>query len=165
MDIKQALNAQAVITLGKDMTFRDYAQGAFRMRGIGVGQTLKVYMIPEVKKRIIGELAAANGATAEEQKRIAQADAQAMSQQVSLTDICTWLVINSMKTEKTQFNMLVEVRRPTTDDERGSNDVTSRAQGDSHFCLMCLLSSVSSCLLFLSLLASNAWRTFGASTR
>ncbi len=26
MDIKQALNAIAVVTLGKDMTFRDYAQ-------------------------------------------------------------------------------------------------------------------------------------------
>lgn len=41
MDIKQTLNARAIITLGKDMTFRDYAQGAFRMRGIGQGQTLK----------------------------------------------------------------------------------------------------------------------------
>ncbi len=38
MDIKQALNAVALITLGKDMSFRDYAQGAFRMRGIGAGQ-------------------------------------------------------------------------------------------------------------------------------
>jgi hypothetical protein len=27
MDIKQAVNARAVLTLGKDMTFRDYAQG------------------------------------------------------------------------------------------------------------------------------------------
>lgn len=26
------LSAKAVLTLGKDMTFRDYAQGAFRMR-------------------------------------------------------------------------------------------------------------------------------------
>jgi len=38
MDIKQVLNAKAALTLGKDMTFRDYAQGAFRMRGIGRGQ-------------------------------------------------------------------------------------------------------------------------------
>ena len=28
MDIKQVLNATAVCTLGKDMVFRDYAQGA-----------------------------------------------------------------------------------------------------------------------------------------
>ena len=26
MDIKQALDAKAALTLGKDMTFRDYAQ-------------------------------------------------------------------------------------------------------------------------------------------
>ena len=46
MDIKQALDAKAALTLGKDMTFRDYAQGAFRMRGIGIGQT--ELLIPEV---------------------------------------------------------------------------------------------------------------------
>jgi len=28
------------LTLSKDMTFRDYAQGAFRMRGIGAGQRI-----------------------------------------------------------------------------------------------------------------------------
>jgi len=48
MDIHQALNAKAVLTLGKDMTFRDYAQGAFRMRGIGRGQTIHLFIIPEV---------------------------------------------------------------------------------------------------------------------
>ena len=52
MDIQQALNACAVLTLGKDMTFREYAQGAFRMRGIGSGQTIRVFMIPEVQQLI-----------------------------------------------------------------------------------------------------------------
>ena len=33
MDIKQEINAVAVVTLGKDMVFRDYSQGAYRMRG------------------------------------------------------------------------------------------------------------------------------------
>lgn len=42
MDIKQGLSAIAAVTLGKDMTFRDYAQGAFRMRGIGKGQRVQV---------------------------------------------------------------------------------------------------------------------------
>ena len=42
MDIHQCIDVRAVITLGKDMTFRDYAQGAFRMRGIGQGQTLEI---------------------------------------------------------------------------------------------------------------------------
>jgi hypothetical protein len=48
MDIQHALNARAVLTLGKDMTFRDYAQGAYRMRGIGMGQTIELLIIPEV---------------------------------------------------------------------------------------------------------------------
>lgn len=43
MDIKQGLSAVAAVTLGKDMTFRDYAQGAFRMRGIGKGQKVQVW--------------------------------------------------------------------------------------------------------------------------
>ena len=53
MDIKQTPNACAVVTVGKDMTFRDYAQGAFRMRGIGAGQTIKLFLIPEVARRIV----------------------------------------------------------------------------------------------------------------
>ncbi|CAN0310344.1 unnamed protein product, partial [Ectocarpus sp. 12 AP-2014] len=52
MDIKQGLSAVAAVTLGKDMTFRDYAQGAFRMRGIGKGQKVQVLVIPEVQRLI-----------------------------------------------------------------------------------------------------------------
>ncbi len=70
MDIKQAVDACAAVTLGKDMVFRDYAQGTFRMRGIniqliymyihrfhtflgiGKGQTLKLLLVPEIVERI-----------------------------------------------------------------------------------------------------------------
>lgn len=52
MDIQQPLSAEAALTLGKDMNFRDYAQGAFRMRGIGKGQKIKLIIIPEVAKLI-----------------------------------------------------------------------------------------------------------------
>jgi hypothetical protein len=34
------------------MTFRDYAQGAFRMRGIGKGQTIELFVIPEVMRLV-----------------------------------------------------------------------------------------------------------------
>ena len=45
MDIKQALDARAAnARQGYDL--RDYAQGAFRMRGIGVGQTVELLVIP-----------------------------------------------------------------------------------------------------------------------
>jgi hypothetical protein len=52
MDIKQAVDACACMTLGKDMVFRDYAQGAFRMRGIGKGQTICLLVVPEIQDRI-----------------------------------------------------------------------------------------------------------------
>ena len=52
MDIKHVVNATAVITLGKDMVFRDFAQGAYRMRGIGNGQRIHVFVIPEVSELI-----------------------------------------------------------------------------------------------------------------
>lgn len=52
MDISHVMNACAVLTLGKDLTFRDFAQGAFRMRGIGRGQTIKLFIIPEINKAI-----------------------------------------------------------------------------------------------------------------
>jgi hypothetical protein len=37
-----------VTTIGKDMTFRDFSQGTFRMRGIASGQKIHLYIIPEV---------------------------------------------------------------------------------------------------------------------
>jgi hypothetical protein len=48
MDIKHTPDAVAALTLGKDMTLRDAAQGAYRMRGIGQGQTIKYIVTPEV---------------------------------------------------------------------------------------------------------------------
>ena len=61
MDIKQCPNAAAMLTIGKDMTFRDYAQGAYRMRGIGAGQTIELAIIPEVANRVRQELSAVEG--------------------------------------------------------------------------------------------------------
>lgn len=51
-DIKQGLDARAVVTLSNDMTLRDMAQGCYRMRGLGQGQKLSVAVIPEVLSRV-----------------------------------------------------------------------------------------------------------------
>eukprot|EP01043_Picozoa_sp_COSAG02_P048197 COSAG02_NODE_4712_length_5068_cov_56.652797_1_plen_771_part_10 len=59
MDIKHVVNATAVITLGKDMVFRDYVQGAYRMRGIGKGQKIHCLLIPEVANLMKREAEAA----------------------------------------------------------------------------------------------------------
>ena len=58
MDIKQHKTSNAVITIGKDTTFRDFAQGAYRMRGLAKGQpqTLDIFLIPEVLGMISKEV-------------------------------------------------------------------------------------------------------------
>jgi len=90
-DIKQALNGYAVQTLGKDMTFRDYSQGAFRMRQIAQGQCIHLYIIPEVMKLIRTEFASG----------LAGAGKGQMQSQVS-----AWLMLNSMRSEKLQYMQL-----------------------------------------------------------
>ena len=47
VDVQQAPGVTAALTLGKDMTWRDYTQGAWRMRQIGKGQRLDVLITPE----------------------------------------------------------------------------------------------------------------------
>ena len=51
-DIPQTATANAVLTLSADLIFRDYAQAAYRMRGIGKGQKIVLFVIPEVQKLI-----------------------------------------------------------------------------------------------------------------
>eukprot|EP00941_MAST-03F_sp_MAST-3F-sp1_P005353 g5353.t1 len=89
MDIKQCPSARAVVTIGKDMSFRDYAQGAFRMRGIGKGQRIKLFIIPEVEKRIAAELDRKEGVKS-----------------CPELDVPAWLLTNSMKLECLQFLQL-----------------------------------------------------------
>jgi hypothetical protein len=56
MDIRHVPDAKAALTLGKDMTFRDYAQGAYRMRGLESGQSIVLWIIPEVAQLIKDEV-------------------------------------------------------------------------------------------------------------
>lgn len=97
MDIKQCVNACAVVTLGKDMTFRDYAQGAYRMRGIETGQSIHLFLIPEVENRIRHEML------------LAQSPAlAAMTKDLGayLLLVPAWLLINSMRMESMQLVQL-----------------------------------------------------------
>eukprot|EP01098_Paradermamoeba_levis_P009293 TRINITY_DN385_c0_g1_i11.p1 TRINITY_DN385_c0_g1~~TRINITY_DN385_c0_g1_i11.p1 ORF type:complete len:781 (-),score=237.18 TRINITY_DN385_c0_g1_i11:81-2390(-) len=92
MDIKQAPNARAVITIGKDMTFRDYAQGAYRMRGIGLGQTIQLFIIPEVENRMKEDLGVG----------LRSSSPVVFTGKPEL-DVPAWLLINSMRMESLQF--------------------------------------------------------------
>lgn len=98
-DIKHVPNAVACLTLGKDMNFRDYAQGAYRMRGIALGQRINVFLVPEVEQLMRREL----GGLGENETL------QAMPQEKRvLEDIACWLVINSLEAECKQFNFLMQ---------------------------------------------------------
>jgi len=100
MDIKQAADACALLTLGKDMVFRDYAQGAFRMRGIGKGQTIKLLVVPEIEERIKVEVSIGSGVNVNERPP--------REGKEYLQDVISWLNINSMRVDSIQFNLLCE---------------------------------------------------------
>lgn len=117
MDIHQCIDARAVITIGKDMTFRDYAQGAFRMRGIGQGQTLELFIIPEVMERINKHVRLLSGARSNPQQIAGQTNGGGNNDLLSLGSIsqvpqnllvhvASWLTLNGMKSENMQFRLL-----------------------------------------------------------
>jgi Protein of unknown function (DUF3638)/Protein of unknown function (DUF3645) len=127
MDIHQGIDARAVLTLGKDMTFRDYAQGAFRMRGIGKGQTVHIFVIPEVMRLIDDQIKKVTtgtslfkpviqtpqdlygaGNTSQLGLNLGIPISSAMQGRQLLVNIATWLVVNGMKSENVQFRMLCQ---------------------------------------------------------
>jgi hypothetical protein len=91
------------VTLGKDMVFRDLAQGAFRMRGIGEGQTITLLVIPEVEELMGRQLSKAG------YRKESHASGECLTvrnQRARLQEVTAWLVINSMRTERLQFDQL-----------------------------------------------------------
>jgi hypothetical protein len=132
MDIHQCIDARAALTLGKDMTFRDYAQGAFRMRGIGKGQTIELFIIPEVMRLINDQqdkLAKNQAAFAQRSQTQAPSPASAYGADLLslqnplaapapvraanggrqlLINVAAWLTVNGMKSENMQFRMLCQ---------------------------------------------------------
>ena len=55
------------------------------MRGIGKGQTIRLYLIPEIRKRITAELP------------------QGCATGRAAADVPAWLLVNSMRMESLQF--------------------------------------------------------------
>eukprot|EP00300_Choanocystis_sp_HF-7_P004938 c13792_g1_i2.p1 GENE.c13792_g1_i2~~c13792_g1_i2.p1 ORF type:complete len:2271 (-),score=731.14 c13792_g1_i2:47-6859(-) len=97
-DIKHVENAVALCTLGKDMTFRDYAQGTYRMRGIATGQKINVVIVPEVVGLMETVL-----------KNVPQNPhvfAGLSDEEKTLQRIACWLYINQIDSERKQFNFL-----------------------------------------------------------
>jgi len=87
IDIKQGLNASAVVTVGKDTTLRDYAQGCWRMRGLGKGQTVRLVFRKEVARLV------------QDSRR---PEVCASGAPLQLGDVLGWLVVNAMRVESLQ---------------------------------------------------------------
>ena len=105
-DIPQTATASAVLTLSADLVFRDYAQAAYRMRGIGKGQRIVLFAIPEVQQLLDAEAARGRGITpqarAEMTGGLPTAEARAGAE---LDDVVAWLLLNSFRTERVQFEL------------------------------------------------------------
>ena len=91
IDIKQSLDAVAVVTLGKDMTLRDYSQGCWRMRALGKGQCIHLLFTPEIQGMISG---------------INKDSGDSAVRPVTIIDVVAWLSVNSMLSEKMQWQHL-----------------------------------------------------------
>lgn len=85
IDVAQAPNAVAAVTLGKDMTLRHYSQGAYRMRGIGQGQRVSVFVPPEIQNLV----ATALGSDA--------------TRVPTPSDVVAWLLTTTASSEGVQF--------------------------------------------------------------
>ena len=106
MDIPQAATARAVLTLAADLIFRDYAQAAYRMRGIGKGQKITLFVIPEVSRLLHSEAALARGMTVlARKKQIAGLPSDAERERAHLQDTVGWLLLNAFRTERVQFEL------------------------------------------------------------
>eukprot|EP00913_Durusdinium_trenchii_P010835 g10164.t1 len=82
----------------QDSTFRDFAQGAYRLRGIKKGQRLQVLVTPEVAARIEEEVPMA--------KRDSDLDAASPPQVSMLDKVCAWLLVRQVSAEQTQRRQL-----------------------------------------------------------
>ena len=130
MDIKQSAAARALLTLGKDMTFRDLAQvtltltltlppntnpnphdlaqGAYRMRGIGKGQTITMLAPPTVLALVEREVAKGSGKSAAARALEVSRLPEPLAARRPLRDVAAWLHVNSMRSEAIQFHLLCE---------------------------------------------------------
>jgi hypothetical protein len=72
------------------------------MRGIEKGQMIAVLVPPEVAQLVKTELCIGRGVPIEE-----QADMMSGCSENDLCDVITWLLLNGMRSEQTQTNMLV----------------------------------------------------------
>ena len=95
-----------MLTLSADLVFRDYAQAAYRMRGIGKGQRIALFVIPEVQKLLASEAAMGRGVSVDTRlAQLAQIPDAPSRIRTELEDVVGWLLLNSFKSERVQFEL------------------------------------------------------------
>ena len=124
MDIAHRSDAVGVVTLGKDMTFRDYAQGAFRLRQIGRGQKVILLLTPEVNTLIQKNIQKCGegyqtfsekyekmrkeGGVREDEERRVVVDGAERGLGEALREVVGWLVVSGGRGEELQHRMLCQ---------------------------------------------------------
>lgn len=107
MDIKQYSRAHAAVTLGKDMSLRDAAQGAWRMRQLGAGQTMCFVVVPEMASLITTELQGGRGVLGLSGTALSEAfyeDSVPCAE--VLRAIVAWLTLNGLRKARMQHDQL-----------------------------------------------------------
>eukprot|EP00439_Symbiodinium_sp_Y106_P025402 s2695_g3.t1 len=79
---------------------RDFAQGAYRMRGIGRGQSICLYIIPEIEQLISRDIGLAH------LPQLPGFASLGSRHKGVLDAVACWLLCQSMRTEKVQYAML-----------------------------------------------------------
>jgi hypothetical protein len=107
MDIKQHNHAKACVTVGKDTTFRDFAQGAYRMRAFAKGhpQTLEILLVPEVLGLIKKEVGADALGPTQNSTPTASTSMIKMDRK-ALNAVTAWLILNQIRLESKQMLQL-----------------------------------------------------------
>jgi hypothetical protein len=107
MDIKQHSRAKACITVGKDTTFRDFAQGAYRMRAFakGMPQTLEILLVPEVLGLVRKEVGDASLGKPPNTTKM-RGHALSRMNDKALTAVGAWLLLNQIRLESKQMLQL-----------------------------------------------------------
>jgi hypothetical protein len=81
------------------------------MRGIGSGQTIELLIVPEIAQKIRFQTAVACGMRARDRDALLQRQFQSQPLKLhaqQLKDVIAWLLINSMRSDAIQFNLLCE---------------------------------------------------------
>lgn len=106
MDIQHKPDAVAALTLGKDMVFRDYSQGAYRMRGVGKGQKIRLVIVPEIRQLMDSKYDPHGGRNAMAPNPNEDGNHIGIPPALRVPQVGAWLMINTALADQLQWASL-----------------------------------------------------------